>query len=172
MIFRSHVGIISSDSFSMLPSKPKIFHGRDSELHEIVSTLYQDSARVAILGAGGMGKTSLARAVLHHPGIISKYEQRVFVGCDSARTGIDIAAQIGMHLGLKADKDLTKCVVKYFSQTSIGPTLLTLDNLDTPWEPKESRGAVEELISLLTEIPHLALMVRVYDSVFRSLDTH
>jgi hypothetical protein len=110
--------------------------------------------------------------VLHHPGIISKYEQRVFVGCDSARTGIDIAAQIGMHLGLKANKDLTKRVVEYFSQTSIGPTLLTLDNLDTPWEPKESRGAVEELISLLTEIPHLALMVRVYDSVFRSLDTH
>ncbi|KAF7362623.1 hypothetical protein MVEN_00611300 [Mycena venus] len=147
----------SSNSFSMLPSKPKIFHGRDTELHEIVSTLYQESARVAILGAGGMGKTSLARAVLHHPQIVSKYEQRVFVGCDSARTGIELAAQIGMHLGLEAEKDLTKPVVEYFSRT--GPTLLTLDNLDTSWEPKDSRGAVEELISLLTEIPHLALII-------------
>lgn len=154
----------------MLPSKPKIFHGRDTELHEIVNTLYQESARVAILGAGGMGKTSLARAVLHHPGIVSKYEQRVFVGCDSARTGIELAAQIGMHLGLKAEKDLTKPVVEYFSRT--GPTLLTLDNLETSWEPKDSRRAVEELMSLLTEIPHLALMVRVYDCAFQSSDTH
>ncbi|KAJ7018450.1 hypothetical protein C8F04DRAFT_1328146, partial [Mycena alexandri] len=58
---------LSSELFSMIPSQPKIFHGRDSELQEIAKILQHQFPRIAILGPGGMGKTSLARAVLHHP---------------------------------------------------------------------------------------------------------
>ncbi|KAJ7481592.1 hypothetical protein FB451DRAFT_1236511 [Mycena latifolia] len=153
----SSLFLSSSNSFSMLPAKPKIFHGRDSELSEIVNALNQGSPRIAILGAGGMGKTSLARAVLHHPETTAKYEQCVFVPCDSATTSLEVAAQIGMHIALKPGKDLTKPVVQYFSRK--GPCLLILDNLETSWEPKESRSAVEELLSLLTDIPRLALLI-------------
>ncbi|KAF7351914.1 hypothetical protein MVEN_01153200 [Mycena venus] len=39
----------SSSSFSMLPSKPKIFHGREAELNSIVKILNQDLARIVIL---------------------------------------------------------------------------------------------------------------------------
>ncbi|KAJ7184704.1 hypothetical protein C8R46DRAFT_1300024 [Mycena filopes] len=46
----------SSNSFSLLPSKPKIFHGRNSELQHILEVLAQEVPRIAILGAGGMGK--------------------------------------------------------------------------------------------------------------------
>ncbi|KAJ6472243.1 hypothetical protein DFH09DRAFT_1476013 [Mycena vulgaris] len=49
----------SSTSISMLPSEPKIFHGRESELCEILDLFIQEPPRIAILGAGGMGKTSL-----------------------------------------------------------------------------------------------------------------
>ncbi|KAJ7084127.1 hypothetical protein C8R44DRAFT_991902, partial [Mycena epipterygia] len=98
----------SSASFTMLPSQPKIFHGRESELKDVVEILHQDSARVAILGAGGMGKTSLARAALHNPDVAGKYELRVFVSCDSTTTSVELAALIGSHLGLKPGKDLTK----------------------------------------------------------------
>jgi DNA replication protein DnaC len=147
----------SSNSFSMLPSEPKIFHGREAELNQIVKALNQDSARIAILGAGGMGKTSLARAALHDPGVAKKYELRVFVACDSATTSVELAALIGSHLGLKPEKDLTKSVVLYFSKNKT--SLLVLDNLETPWETRESRTQVEEFLSLLTDIPHLALLV-------------
>jgi hypothetical protein len=49
----------SSNSISMLPSEPKIFHGRDSELSDILHLFSQGTPRIAILGAGGMGKTNL-----------------------------------------------------------------------------------------------------------------
>ncbi|KAJ7484882.1 hypothetical protein B0H11DRAFT_1806773, partial [Mycena galericulata] len=147
----------SSNSFALLPAKPKIFHGRDSELAQVIQGLNQESPRIAILGPGGMGKTSLARAVLHHPDITSKFEHRFFVPCDSAITSIDIAALIGAHIGLKPGKDLTKPVVKYLSGKPA--CLLILDNLETTWEPLTSRSGVEELLSLLTDIHNLALII-------------
>ncbi|KAJ7742242.1 P-loop containing nucleoside triphosphate hydrolase protein [Mycena metata] len=148
---------LSSESFSMIPSRPKIFHGRDSELQEIVKILQNPSPRIAILGPGGMGKTSLARAVLHHPDVISKYEHRFFVSCESAITATDLAASIGAYLDLKPGSDLTQPIIHSLSAKAA--PLLILDNLESTWEPLTSRGGVEELLSLLTDIPHLALLV-------------
>ncbi|KAJ7451907.1 P-loop containing nucleoside triphosphate hydrolase protein [Mycena latifolia] len=140
----------------MLPAKPKIFHGRELELKEIVDILHQESSRIAILGAGGMGKTSLAKAALHHPDIKSKYEQCLFVVADSVTTSIGLAVLIAEHIGVNPTKDVKKQVMHYFA--THGTSLLILDNLETSWERLESRGEVEELLSKLTDIPHLALM--------------
>ncbi|KAJ7339234.1 hypothetical protein DFH08DRAFT_1014142 [Mycena albidolilacea] len=63
----------SSTSISMLPSEPKIFHGWESELSDILHLFNTGIPKIAILGAGSMGKTSLARAVLHHPDITARY---------------------------------------------------------------------------------------------------
>jgi hypothetical protein len=146
----------------MLPSQPKIFHGRESELKHIIETLVQDSPRVAILGGGGMGKTSLAKAAVHHPDIAAKFEHRYFLSAESATNSVELAALIGLHLGLDPGKDLTKTVVQYFARKP--PSLLILDNLETPWELIHTRGGVEEFLSLLTDIPQLALMVYLQPS--------
>jgi Cdc6-like AAA superfamily ATPase len=148
----------SSTSISMLPSEPKIFHGRDIELADILKLFSQGTPRIAILGAGGMGKTSLARAVLHHTEIITRYEQhRFFIACDSVATRVDLAALIGAHLGLKPGQDLRQPVIQHFSNSP--PSLLILDNFETLWEPAESQKEIEKFLSLLTDINHLALIV-------------
>ncbi|KAJ7463186.1 P-loop containing nucleoside triphosphate hydrolase protein, partial [Mycena latifolia] len=142
---------------AMLPAEPKIFYGRESELNQILKNLNQESPRVAILGPGGIGKTSLAKAALHHPDLKSKYEDRIFVACDSATTSIELAALIGLHVGLEPGPDLIKLVVHYFSMGP--PCLMILDNVETSWEPMESRSGVEEFLSLLTDTAHLALII-------------
>ncbi|KAJ6492271.1 P-loop containing nucleoside triphosphate hydrolase protein, partial [Mycena sanguinolenta] len=141
-----------------LPPKPKIFHGRETELQDVMKMLLnQESSRIAILGGGGMGKTSLARAALHHPDTLTRFEHRFFVSVEPATTSVELAALIGLHIGLNPGKDLTKPVVQYFSKQP--SCLLVLDNLETVWEPIQSRSQVEEFLSLLTEVQDLGLII-------------
>ncbi|KAJ7019477.1 hypothetical protein C8F04DRAFT_889312, partial [Mycena alexandri] len=141
-----------------LPAEPKIFHGREAELADILKLFKEASPRIAILGAGGMGKTSLSRAVLHHPEIASKYHNnRFFIACDRSTNKVDLAGLIGAHHGLNPGRDLTQGVLRHFSGAP--PTLLVLDNLETLWDPAESRKEIEEFLSLLTDITSLALMI-------------
>ncbi|KAJ7254526.1 hypothetical protein C8J57DRAFT_1657812 [Mycena rebaudengoi] len=139
----STLGNNSSGSFGLLPPFPQIFNGREAELQDVVNILVQNSAHIAILGAGGMGKTSLATAALHNPQVEAKYSHLHFVPCHSSPTCTELAATIeDSH---------------YFAYAP--PSLLVLDNLETPWESLSSRSEVEEFLSLLTDVPHLGLML-------------
>ncbi|KAJ7728904.1 hypothetical protein B0H16DRAFT_1776512 [Mycena metata] len=150
----------SSNSISMLPAEPKIFHGRDSELADIIKLFRQGTPRIAILGAGGMGKTSLAMTVIHHEEVTTKYHgNQFFVTCDTASSKPGLAGLVGAHLGLKPGKDLTWAILQHFSNSP--PSLLILDNLETVWEPTKSRHEIEEFLSLLTDINSLALMHQI-----------
>jgi Cdc6-like AAA superfamily ATPase len=150
--------VSSTNSLELLPAEPKIFYGRESELSGIIQCFSREVPRIAILGAGGMGKTSLSKAVLHHPELTLRYNQhRLFVPCDTVSTSIQLAALIGAHIGLKSGNDLTGPVIHYFSGGP--PTLLILDNLETVWEPTESRADVEKFLCHLTDVEPLAFIV-------------
>ncbi|KAJ7766011.1 P-loop containing nucleoside triphosphate hydrolase protein, partial [Mycena metata] len=141
-----------------LPSEPKIFHGRDAEISEILRAFTQETPRIAVLGAGGMGKTSLTRIILHRTEITARYGQhRFFVSCDTASTKTDLANIIGAHLGINPGRDLARPVVRSF--LNCPPCLLILDNLETVWEPAELRKDIEDFLCLLADVQHLALII-------------
>ncbi|KAJ7177796.1 hypothetical protein C8R46DRAFT_987761 [Mycena filopes] len=148
----------SSTSISMLPASTQIFYGRELELADILKLFNQGTSRIAILGAGGMGKTSLAKAVLHDDTIAGRYTQyRFFIPCDKAGSKGELAALIGAHLGLKPGRDMTQAVLQHLGHSP--PSLMVLDNLETLWEPVELRNDIEDFLSLLTDITTLSLMV-------------
>jgi GTPase SAR1 family protein len=147
----------SSGSFGLLPPGPQIFHGREAEVQDVVNILIQDLARISILGAGGMGKTSLAMAALHNQQVEAKYSHRYFVPCHSSPTCTELVATIADHIGLEKGSNMSKRVAHYFANAP--PSLLVLDNLETCWEPLASRSEVEEFLSLLTDVLHLGVMV-------------
>ncbi|KAJ7824507.1 hypothetical protein B0H14DRAFT_2597169 [Mycena olivaceomarginata] len=100
-------------------------------------------------GPGGMGKTTLAVAALHHPEIVLKYVQRHFISCESASENSRLVKIIATHLGLEPSKHLSTAIIAHFR--NCGTTLLVLDNLETVWEEVESRAEVEDLLSLLSD---------------------
>ncbi|KAJ7061588.1 P-loop containing nucleoside triphosphate hydrolase protein, partial [Mycena amicta] len=147
----------SSTSFALLPASPQIFHGRERELHDIVSLLLQDPARVAVLGPGGIGKTSLCLAALHHPDIAAKYTHRHFVSCESATTLDGLLSIIAGCLGLSLAGNLSKQILQQLNGSP--PCILALDNLESTWEPLNSRNQVDDFLSLLVDISHVALLI-------------
>ncbi|KAF7365512.1 CTLH domain-containing protein [Mycena venus] len=147
----------SSSALSILPAQPKIFHGRESEVRDIVEMFLSYPARIAILGTGGIGKTTLAIASLHDPEVISKYRHRYFISCDSAHNHSALLATFSSHLQIEPSRHLARDIVQYFSEKD--SALLVLDNLETAWEPRGSRAEIEELLSLLTDVPDLSLLI-------------
>jgi predicted ATPase len=127
------------------------------ELAQIAIALQIQPAHLAILGPGGMGKTTLAVAALYHPEVVLKYVQRHFMFCESASENSRLVKVIAAHLGLEPSKHLSTAIIAHFRDC--GTTLLVLDNLETVWEQVESRAEVEELLSLLSEVPTLSLLV-------------
>ncbi|KAJ6569412.1 hypothetical protein B0H19DRAFT_1135353 [Mycena capillaripes] len=147
----------STLELQLIPGSPQIFHGRDAELEKVVGLLLGDSARIAILGTGGVGKTSLALAALHHPDIVAQLKPRYFVSCTSSLTSNDILSEIASVLGIETKGKLLKEVLTRCSRDP--PSILVLDNLETPWEALASRNDVEELLTLLTDVSHLNLLI-------------
>ncbi|KAJ7626749.1 hypothetical protein B0H17DRAFT_1218516 [Mycena rosella] len=144
-------------SLALLPARPQIFHGRDTELRDVIDILTQSTpARIAILGPGGMGKTALTTAALHHPDVTRKYTERYFISCHATTTCTDLISILADYLGVEPGSYLANRVTRFLKYAP--PTLLVLDNFETPWE-SETRPAVEEFLATVTEVAHVALLI-------------
>ena len=62
-----------------------MFHGRDGFVDDAVRLLVgRDTARLAIMGPGGMGKTAVATAILHNAQLVAHYGNgRMFLLCEA-----------------------------------------------------------------------------------------
>ncbi|KAJ7588831.1 P-loop containing nucleoside triphosphate hydrolase protein, partial [Mycena floridula] len=144
----------------LLPGSPKIFHGRESELEHIFDVLCSSldaGAQIAILGPGGIGKSTLALAVVHADKVLAKYgPYRYWISCDSAASANDLITIVANYFSVEGKGPRISAIIEHLSNLD-QPFLLILDNLETSWEP--SQIEVEEFLSHITGILHLNLII-------------
>ncbi|KAJ7585569.1 hypothetical protein C8J56DRAFT_124594 [Mycena floridula] len=166
------------------------FFGRDQEIEKIVQILTGRSspqpkrsrlaqiftnkpaysvkcAHLALLGAGGQGKTATAHQVMAHPAIKEYYEKknRIWVPCVKA-TSPELFLDVLFHsLSLNQDNHNTlDAILKELCKTS-KPIILLLDNFETPWNAPEARGDVEHILQEIAQFSHVALFVTMRAAV-------
>jgi len=145
---------------AILPPKPTVFHGRQEFVDKSVQLLTAPgTARLAILGTGGMGKTSVALALLHHSQVAEHFVgQRFFLSCEALVDADATVVALAKLLQLPPSNDLLTAVVTYFASGT--RAVLALDNLETVWLAGGAPvAAVDGLLGRLARIPTLSLII-------------
>ncbi|GLB41378.1 hypothetical protein LshimejAT787_0905930 [Lyophyllum shimeji] len=144
-----------------LPSKPAIFFGRDDLVRNAVRHLVAHD-HVALIGPGGNGKTSIARAVVNDDAISEKFSgRRYFVRYDDMDSSqINLATfldRIARALGISSSKANTHGLIS--KALSSSDSLLVLDNAETFLEAEKDSGRIVESIDDFGARPNVFIML-------------
>ncbi len=116
---------------------PPHFLGREADVGKILDALRTAPGPAAILvhGVPGIGKTTVTQAVANHPEMLERFGDgnRWFARLENAETAEKMKDAIVRALGRDPARGLDAALN---SLTGSGG-LLVLDNLETPWDPKD-----------------------------------
>ena len=154
----------STNIVQQMPLKPAVFHGRDVIVEEITQLLIkEETSRVCILGAGGMGKTSVALGVVERSLIKARFlpENIVWVPCIEATSAtllleiISTQLQVPENIGQAMIENIISLLA-----TSTQPRLILLDNFETPYNALDgAQNQVEDNLRRLAMLGHVAILV-------------
>ena len=152
---RSNNCISTCPSFTAPLAAPQTFFGRDAELAQIIDMIFVNieshPARIAILGPGGYGKTTLANAVLTDDRIQGRYgAARYFIPCESTSSASTLLTELAKVLGISESTPDTLWFHIY-ATLSAKDSILCFDNFESAWDqPENIKHSIEELLSNIT----------------------
>ena len=156
----------SSDTIvQQMPLKPAVFHGRDVIIEEITQMLIkEETSRVCILGAGGMGKTSVALGVIEQSLIKARFlpENIVWVPCIEASSATLLLEILFTQLQVPGNtgQATIENIISLLAATSTQPRLILLDNFETPYNALDgAQKQVEDNLRRLAMLSHIAILV-------------
>ena len=152
----------SANIVQQMPLKPAVFHGRDIIIEEITHLLIkEETSRVCILGAGGMGKTSVSLGVVEQPLIKTRFlsENIVWVPCIEATSATTLLEILSTQLQVPGQAMIEK-IISLLAATSTQPRLILLDNFETPYNALDgAQKQVEDTLRRLAMLSHVAILV-------------
>jgi tetratricopeptide (TPR) repeat protein len=136
-----------------LPSRPDLF-GRDGEIAALVAAwLATPPQPVAVLGAPGIGKSTICLAALHEPRVEKRFrDRRWFIRCDGATSAAALVSGLAAELGVTGEGTGRVCAA-----LGTGLGVVVLDNFETPWSADPL--ATEELLRAIAAVPQVELVV-------------
>ncbi|KZT51039.1 TPR-like protein [Calocera cornea HHB12733] len=142
-----------------IPSHPAVFFGREQVLASITHLLLQEQAcRIPLMGATGIGKTSIALAAINDPSVLAKYERNmVFFSCDSTATANGIIQALKATFRVESESSSHSSLLAYLRARNKF-VLLVLDSLETALSSDDSES-VRQLLEELGQIPRVSLLI-------------
>lgn len=144
------------------PAAPTVFTGRNELVAEAVHELCQaKQAHMAILGAGGIGKTALALHIMKDEVIKEKFRDNMyFVPCELFSDGSSLIQGLvqALRLSVMEGHSPYETLEKHL-ELSHDPILIVLDNFETPWHTASDQNTVLNLVEHIMSQSMVSIML-------------